>query len=112
VKDAEDARVFRRVAWITALVVTVVMPVIALAQPDAARRAVRVIVLLDGMVLFTLWLTRLGRVRLASWIYVLVLISLITYNAPAVGGIRSPGVQAYFIFAMLAGLLLGTRVGT
>jgi signal transduction histidine kinase/ActR/RegA family two-component response regulator/PAS domain-containing protein len=111
VKDAEDARVFRRVAWITALVVTVVMPVIALAQPDAARRAVRVIVLLDGMVLFTLWLTRLGRVRLASWIYVLVLISLITYNAPAVGGIRSPGVQAYFIFAMLAGLLLGTRVG-
>ncbi|HEX6371386.1 MAG TPA: ATP-binding protein [Longimicrobium sp.] len=109
--EAGDARVFRTVAWITALVVTVVMPVIALVQPDAARRAVRVIVLLDGMVLFTLWLTRRGRVRLASWIYVLVLISLITYNAPAVGGIRSPGVQSYFIFAMLAGLLLGARVG-
>ena len=110
-RQGDDARVFRSVAWVTALIVTVIMPLVALAQPDTLLRALRVMVVIDGTVLFTLWLASRGRVRLASWIYIWVIISLITYNAPAVGGIRSPGVQAYFIFVMLAGLLLGTRAG-
>jgi PAS domain S-box-containing protein len=107
----EDARVFRTVAGVTALVVTVVMPLIALVQPDTVVRALRVMMVVDGTVLLTLWLAGRGRVRRASWVYLWVIISLITYNAPAVGGIRSPGVQAYFIFVMLAGLLLGVRAG-
>ncbi|HEU0013036.1 MAG TPA: ATP-binding protein, partial [Longimicrobium sp.] len=111
VRQAEDARVFRGVARVTALVVTIIMPVVVLVQPDIFTRALRVLLVVDGTVLLTLWLARRGRVRAASWIYVLAIITLITYNALQVGAIRSPGVQAYFIFVMLAGLLLGPRAG-
>ena len=102
---------FRRVALFTALIITAIMPVIAIAQPGVIGRAVRNILVVDGMVAIALWLNSRGRVRAASWLYVLVILALITYNAPAGGGIRSPGVQAYFIFVMLAGLLLGVRAG-
>ena len=102
---------FRTVAIATALIVTLAMPVIALVQPDTTLRALRVVMVIDGMLVLTLWIAGRGRVRLASWIYVWVIVSLITYNALPVGGIRSPGVQAYFIFVMLAGLLLGARAG-
>lgn len=109
--QAEDARLFRSVSLFTALVVTVIMPVIAAIQADAVWRAARVLIVVDATVLFTLWLAGRGRVRLASWIYLWVIIALVTYNALTAGGIRSTGVQAYCVFVMLAGLLLGMRAG-
>ena len=108
---AGDARVFRNVARTTALIVTAIMPVIMFAQHEAIWRALRNVVVVDGMVLFTLWLAGRGRVRAASWVYVCVLVALVTFNAPGAGGIRSPGIQSYFIFVMMTGLLLGDRAG-
>jgi len=109
--QAEDVRLFRDVSLFTALVVTVIMPVIIVIQPDSVWRALRVMIVVDATVLFTLWLARHGRVRLASWIYLGAVIALITYNALTAGGIRSTGIQAYFVFVMVAGVLLGMRAG-
>ncbi|HEX6037689.1 ATP-binding protein [Longimicrobium sp.] len=110
-EQAEDVRLFRSVSLFTALIVTVIMPVIAVIQPDSAWRAARVMVVVDATVLFTLWLAGRGRVRLASWIYLWAIIALLTFNALTAGGIRSTGVQAYGVFVMVAGLLLGMRAG-
>jgi PAS domain S-box-containing protein len=110
-RQAEDARLFRGVSLFTALVVTVIMPVIVIIQPDSVWRAVRVMIVVDATVLFTMWLAGRGRVRLASWIYLWAIIALITFNALTAGGIRSTGVQAYGVFVMVAGLLLGIRAG-
>jgi hypothetical protein len=107
----EDARVFRKVAWATAVIVTAIMPLIALVQPPVVWRALWVTLVIDGVVVLTRWLAGRGRVRAASWVFVAVIVAVITVNAPAAGGIRSPGVQAYFIFVMMAGLLLGARAG-
>jgi hypothetical protein len=103
--------VFEKIAWFTAVLVTAIMAVIAIVQPDAALRAVRNIVIIDGLVLGALWLAGRGRVRAASWIYVWGCVLLITLNAISAGGIRSPGIPAFLIFVMMAGLLLGEREG-
>ncbi len=106
-----DARLFRNVAWATALIVTAIMPVVMFAQREAFWISARNLLVVDATVLVALWLAGRGHLRAASWTYVSVLVLLVTYNAPEVGGIRSPGIQAYLILAMLTGLLLGERAG-
>jgi len=108
---AAQARRFHAVGLSTLGLVTLVVPLVMLLQPDTVGRGLRVIVVIDALALGTLWLNRRGHPGPASWIYLGVVFALLTFNALTAGGIRSPGVQAYFIFVMLAGLLCGERAG-
>lgn len=110
-EQAQRARMFHGVALTTLALVTTIIPAAIAAQPTVLLRGLFAIAVVDSLTLTTLALNRRGRTRLASWLYICVILALLTVNATTGGGIRSPGVQAYFIFVMLAGLLLGERVG-
>lgn len=106
-----SARMFHWVALLTAYVVTALLLILGISQPELFGRALKSIVIVDVMVIGTVIINRLGHPRVASWVYLAVAITLITYSAVSAGGIRSPGVHAWFIYVMLAGLLLGHRAG-
>jgi hypothetical protein len=89
--QAHVTEMFRTIAASTALIVTVILPLLLLAQPDAFWRALQVIGVVDALVLVTLSLNRYGSTRFASWLYLGVILTLLTFNAPSAGGIRSPG---------------------
>jgi|CXWL01.1.fsa_nt_gi PAS domain S-box-containing protein len=105
------AQVFREVAGWTLGLVLLIVPIIMVIQPDTVPRGLRVIVVIGSLSLVTLSLNHLRQVNLACWLFLGGVIALLTTNAPPAGGIRSPGIQAFFIFVMLAGLLLGQRAG-
>lgn len=110
-EQAQRARIFQGVALTTLALVNVILPLVIAVQPNTLPRALLSIAVVDSVAFVTLALNRRGRTRLASWMYISIILALLTFNALTGGGIRSPGVQAYFIFVMLAGLLLGERVG-
>src|SRR6185295_18502028 len=56
-----------------------------------------------------LLINRRGWTTIASWIFIASTVIATTLRTLDVGGIRSPGVIAYFVFALIAGLLLGQR---
>jgi signal transduction histidine kinase len=107
----ERSRVFHGVALTTLVLVNFVLPVIALVQPDTLLRLLFSLGVQNTLLFTTLALNRRGRAEPASRLYLAVILALLTFNAFTAGGIRSPGVQAYFIFVMLGGLLLGERAG-
>ena len=107
----QRSRMFHGVGLTTLALVDAMLPVIAFVQPDTLVRVLSSIGVVNGLCLTTLALNRRGRTDLASWLYIGVILALLTVNATTAGGIRSPGVQAYFIFVMMGGLLLGERVG-
>src|SRR6187431_2031967 len=102
----EAARTFHTVAVASALIVTVVAPFVLVVQPEAWPLILGPFVIVHGVVYITLALNRRGRTTAAAWLYLSVLVSLFTVNALFAEGIRSPGVQAYLAFVILAGLLV------
>jgi two-component system sensor histidine kinase/response regulator len=86
------------------------MLVIAL-QPQLL--AVASISLLRAVVVYIVLLAinRAGRQHLAGWLLVVGPLALITFTALAAGGVRSPGVQFFFVMSMVAVLVLGPRAG-
>lgn len=107
----DRAALFHKVAWSTAALVTLLVPIVGIVQPETGWLVLASVAVVDLMVMVTLGLSRAGRTTAASTIFVATLVLLVTFNAPFGGGIRSPGANAYFLFVMLAGLLLGKRAG-
>jgi PAS domain S-box-containing protein len=68
-------------------------------------------VLLMALWLNSLYLIRRGWVRLIAWVVVLHLWGFITFAAIAFGGAGGPIVINYFTAILIAGLVLGSRVG-
>ena len=98
-------------AWGTMGVAVVALLAIAILQPSVRPLAFSNIAFVVILGLILLELNRRGWTRLASWVLVVGLITRITWTALAAGGIRSPGVGAFLIFALMAGLLLGQEAG-
>ena len=57
--------------------------------------------------LVILELNRRGWTRFSSWLFIVTVVALASFRALASGGIRSPGVTMFFVFALAGGLLLG-----
>jgi PAS domain S-box-containing protein len=61
--------------------------------------------------LVILELNRRGWTRFSSWLFIVTVVALASFRALASGGIRSPGVTMFYVFALAGGLLLGDGVG-
>ena len=106
-EQAYRARLLRTVAAAAMAIGSGVNVAITVAQPALWRRTGVAIAVINVVCLLPLAVARRGRTRLASWMLVSGLVLLVTGLAVRAGGIRSPGVAAYFVFVMMAGLLLG-----
>jgi hypothetical protein len=69
--------------------------------------------LLRAVTVYTVLLVinRAGRQRFAALLLVIAPLVLITFSALSAGGVRSPGVQFFFVMSMVAALVLGPRGG-
>jgi hypothetical protein len=98
----------RSIAFATMAVVTVILAVLSISRPELALRALRTVTIVNGVGLMALVVSRRSP-RAASVLFVAGLVTLVSFNALTGGGIRSPGVTAYLIFPLMAGVLLGGR---
>ena len=110
-EHAQRSRLFRQVAIGMMAVATPVLVLLMLVQPTQRVRAVAALAALTALALVLLAVNRRGHTRAASIALVAGLVTLVTTMSFAAGGIRSPGVTMFFIFVLMAGLLLGQRAG-
>ena len=97
--------------WFTAGGVAIAMTGMTLAQPElivatSATAAVTLCVSLGLLVL-----VKRGHIKLASLLYVVWGLAMISQRAIFAGGIRSPGIPMLYVFALVAGFLLGETAG-
>ena len=109
--EAERMRTFQRVAGGLAFVVTVFLSILMIEQPGTIGRRVRSILVVAGVSLLLVWLSRRRGPALASWLLVAALAVLVSERAYTSGGLQAPAVQLFLIIVMIAGLLRGTRGG-
>jgi PAS domain S-box-containing protein len=95
----------------TAVGVTIAMAGMTLAQPELIVATSMTAAITLAVNLGLLLLLRRGAIRLASLLYVVWGVSLIAERAIHAGGIRSPGMPMLYVFALVAGLLLGEKAG-
>ena len=105
------ARSFFYLLWFTAGGVTIAMAGMTLAQPELIRATGATVAVTLLINLALLLLLRRGHLQLASFLYVVWGISLIAERAIHAGGIRSPGMPMLYVFALVAGFLLGETAG-
>jgi signal transduction histidine kinase len=105
----QQTRIYRRVVVSTMIIVTVLFGILAIVQTSLAQRAMVAMGIVDGVGAMGLALSHRGQSRLASGIFLTILISLVSIMALSAGGIRSPGMSLFLVFTLLAALLLGRR---
>lgn len=96
-------------SWPFAGLVTLLLGVAVLIEPDTLGRRAITITSLSAVVVALHWLSRTGRPRLASWLLVTALSLLVTQRAWGTGGIHAPVAVFYALFVLMAGVLLGRR---
>ena len=88
---------------------SVALPIAGLVQPALMMRAVRGTVAVDAAVIVTMLLARRGLLKPAAWLLIASEVALVSVIATHAGGVRSPGVQFFLVFVLLAGILLDAR---
>ena len=105
------ARALWVVSWPFFAVVSVVLGIAVLVEPDTlARRAVTVSAV-GALILLLHSISRAGRPVLASWILVIGLSVIVTQRAWITGGIHAPVALFYVLFIITASVLIGARGG-
>jgi signal transduction histidine kinase len=84
---------------------------IAVIQRDLLERALIALITVLALGVALSAISRRGHTRTASALLVAGLVALVTLMALSAGGMRSPGATMYFVFVMMAGLLLGPQAG-
>ena len=110
-EHAQRSRLFRQVTAGMMAVATTVLVAVMFVQPGQFTRALAALVAVNALGLIVLVVDRRGHTRVASIALVAGLVALVTVMSLSAGGIRSPGVTMFFIFVLMAGLLLGQRAG-
>ena len=110
-EHAQRSRLFRQIAGGMMAVATTVLVVLMFVQPEQFTRALAALAAVNALGLVLLAVNRRGHTRAASIALVAGLVALVTAMSFSAGGIRSPGVTMFFIFVLMAGLLLGQRAG-
>ena len=83
----------------------------AITQPELQKANFVIIAMAIALGLLVLILNRRGWTTLGACLCIGGSIVLITYRAVHMGGVRSPGVPMFFLFALMAGLLFGELAG-
>jgi PAS domain S-box-containing protein len=107
----QTARQMHFILWTIILAATLLIPVLVLVVPDAAHRWWVMAGGIDALCLVLLALSHRGYTRLASILFVLFSMIVISEIAFTSGGVRSPGIYAFIIIVFIAGLLLEIRSG-
>ena len=113
-EDAEKAQralILHRVVVTTMAIASPILALIPLVQSSVWIRAVIALSVVNGLGTALLAVNRRGHTELASKVMVGGLVALVTAMGFTAGGVRSPGVTMYFLFVVMAGLLLGQRAG-
>ena len=103
------ARALWIVSWPFFVVVTVLLGIAAVLEPDTLVRRVTTIGAVGGLITGLHATSRAGRPVLASWILVIGLSVIVTQRAWVTGGIHAPVAVFYVVFIVMAGSLLGIR---
>ncbi|HEV3217025.1 MAG TPA: hypothetical protein VGZ27_14940, partial [Vicinamibacterales bacterium] len=99
------------VSWPFFAVVTVVLGVAVLVEPDTLARRSITIAAVGALMILLHTISRGGRPALASWILVIGLSVIVTQRAWITGGIHAPVAVFYALFIVMASVLLGARGG-
>ena len=99
------------VSWPFFAVVTVVLGIAGLVEPDTLARRAVTMAAVGALVTLLHAISRAGRPVLASWILVIGLTVIVTQRATNTGGIHAPVAVFYALFIVMAGVLIGVRGG-
>ena len=110
-KKTREASNFFATAWSIFGLAAVVLISAMVVQPAVRAPSTLILFVFAALTLVCLELNRRGRTTGANWLYVIVFLTIVTVRAVFGGGIQSPGVRAYFLFALMAGVMLGFRAG-
>jgi signal transduction histidine kinase len=105
------ARALWIVSWPFFAVVTVVLGVAVLVEPDTLARRSITIAAVGALMTLLHTISRAGRPVLASWILVIGLSVIVTQRAWITGGIHAPVAVFYALFIVMASVLFGARGG-
>ena len=105
----QRARALWLVSWPFFAVVTVLLAIAVLVDPQTLVRRATTIAIVGGLMTVLHMTSRAGRPVLASWMLVIGLCVVITQRAWVVGGIDSPVAAFYVLFIVMASVLLGRR---
>jgi signal transduction histidine kinase len=103
------ARALWIVSWPFFLVVTVLLGIAVLVEPQTLVRRATTVAAVGGLMTALHMTSRGGRPVLASWILVTGLSVIVTQRAWVTGGIHAPVAVFYVLFIVIAGVLLGAR---
>ncbi|HKP74840.1 MAG TPA: ATP-binding protein [Longimicrobiaceae bacterium] len=110
-EETERARLLFIVAWGGIGLAAVFYLLVMVVQPNIAGRAAVALAVWCSAGMGALLLSRAGRTVAGSWLLVAAFAELATGLALWGAGIRNPGVSAYYVVVLVAGLLLGERAG-
>src|SRR5688572_7774328 len=101
------ARALWVVSWPFFAVVTVVLGIAVLVEPNTLARRVTTVAAVGALIAILHSISRAGRPVLASWILVIGLSVIVTQRAWITGGIHAPVAVFYVLFIVMASLLMG-----
>jgi PAS domain S-box-containing protein len=110
-EETERATTLFALVWISVLLATAAIAALLGVQPTVFGGAFMPLIVLAPMGLAILELNRRGWTKFSSWLFIVMIVALSSFRALASGGIRSPGVTMFYVFALAAGLLLGEWAG-
>ena len=99
------------VSWPFFAVVTVVLGIAGLVEPDTLARRAITIAAVGALMAVLHTISRAGRPVLASWILVIGLTVIVTQRATNTGGIHAPVAVFYALVIVMAAVLIGVRGG-
>ena len=105
------ARMLHIIVWLTIFSISGAAFVIALTGSPRAPRWALLSLVVDGTSLVILYLSRTGRTRMASILFVVFSSAIILGFALSGGGINAPILFGFTIIVFASGLLLGTWTG-
>jgi signal transduction histidine kinase len=103
------ARALWIVSWPFFAVVTTVLGIAVLVEPNTLPRRAATIAAVGILMILLHTISRAGRPMLASWTLVLGLCIIVTQRAWITGGIHAPVAVFYALFIVMAGVLIGVR---
>ncbi len=106
--DTIEARNFWITAWGFLVVVVVMLGAMSALDPTSLKRHAVTTAAVAALVALLHEVNRRGRTRLASWMFVVGLVVVVTQRAWGTGGIYAPVSVFYVLFVLMAGGLLGT----
>ncbi|MGE0394790.1 MAG: PAS domain-containing protein, partial [Vicinamibacterales bacterium] len=110
-EKTQRARTFHRVVWLTVAIVCFFVGTLMVSQPSTALVRLQTVVAILAAGLAVLEMSRRGHLWLATRLFVLVEIALITQRAYISGGITNPvgAVTFYVVIVLQASVLLNQR---